>query len=476
MVSSTFNKTARDLAQALKNISGQNTTPYDTQAEVRRIEGDTAWVHIPGGIDETPVQLTTNAKKGDIVQVRVSGGNAWLYGNATSPPTDDTKAKEASKKAEVADEHAVNAVTSAMLAQQAANDAQSSASKAKAITDQIEDYAKTSRLTVEEILDSGVQADKAAKEAKTMADAASTSAQLAYNSATSAQWQLGAIEDVVGTLEWIATHAIYKFTPDTEVEIGKWYYTLNVTAVAQPKVFELQSGRYYVQTSEYRYSAVEEPDVSDISTYYEYDPETGTYSLTEDVAIDDEKTYYTRSSFTYYVAATGSVIDPLATYYTVVAVAASPSPTANPHELGYYEIDSYDKTVQNYISTHLSLDEDGLHLTDGSLRNRMDISQNTGISLYNNNVKVAQYGTETIIGDEHGYRIEITAGTPGDDDDPPMLRFVTAGGDRVAFMTGNYLYIPRVVVVDSMQIGKWIWDGKSNQYHLTLKWLGDAGV
>ena len=43
-------------------------------------------------------------------------------------------------------------------------------------------------------------------------------------------------------------------------------------------------------------------------------------------------------------------------------------------------------------------------------------------------------------------------------------------------MTGNYLYIPRVVVVDSMQIGKWIWDGKSNPYHLTLKWLGDAGV
>ena len=66
-MSSAFNKTARDLAQTLKQIGSKSTSPYDTSAEVRRIEGDTAWVHIPGGVDETPVQLTTNAKKGDIV-------------------------------------------------------------------------------------------------------------------------------------------------------------------------------------------------------------------------------------------------------------------------------------------------------------------------------------------------------------------------------------------------------------------------
>lgn len=109
-MSSSFNKIARDLAYTLRNANTSKPAPYDTQAEVRRIEGNTAWVHIPGGIDETPVQLTTSAKKGDIVQVRVSGGRAWLYGNKTSPPTDDTKANEADKKAGVADGHAIDAL------------------------------------------------------------------------------------------------------------------------------------------------------------------------------------------------------------------------------------------------------------------------------------------------------------------------------------------------------------------------------
>ncbi len=107
---STIDTLARSLAKTILEAQDKKPTSYDTQAEVRRIEGDTVWVHIPGGVDETPVQLTTNAKKGDIVQVRVSGGRAWLYGNKTSPPTDDTKANEADKKAVAADEHAIDAL------------------------------------------------------------------------------------------------------------------------------------------------------------------------------------------------------------------------------------------------------------------------------------------------------------------------------------------------------------------------------
>jgi hypothetical protein len=80
----------------LKNIldaqQDTRTKAYDTTATVRRIEGSTAWVHIPGGVDETPVRLTINAKAGDTVQLRVGGGSAWLVGNATAPPTDDTVA------------------------------------------------------------------------------------------------------------------------------------------------------------------------------------------------------------------------------------------------------------------------------------------------------------------------------------------------------------------------------------------------
>ena len=85
----------KDLAEAVKATGTPQTQPYDTPATVRRVEGGVAWVHIPGGVDETPVQLTIDAKPGDNVQLRVSGGSAWIVGNATAPPTDDTTAKSA---------------------------------------------------------------------------------------------------------------------------------------------------------------------------------------------------------------------------------------------------------------------------------------------------------------------------------------------------------------------------------------------
>ena len=89
----------KDLAEAVKATGTPQTQPYDTSATVRRVEGGVAWVHIPGGVDETPVQLTIDAKPGDTVQLRVSGGSAWIVGNQTAPPTDDTKADKAMEQA-----------------------------------------------------------------------------------------------------------------------------------------------------------------------------------------------------------------------------------------------------------------------------------------------------------------------------------------------------------------------------------------
>ena len=87
----------KDMADAVKATTQQQarTSPYDTQATVKRIEDGTAWVHIDGGVDETPVKLTIACKPGDKVQVRVGGGSAWLVGNASAPPTDDTRANAA---------------------------------------------------------------------------------------------------------------------------------------------------------------------------------------------------------------------------------------------------------------------------------------------------------------------------------------------------------------------------------------------
>lgn len=115
----------KDVTEAVRATMNQQqrTSPYDTSATVKRIEGDVAWIHIPGGVDETPVKLTIAAEPGDTVQVRVSGGSAWLTGNATAPPTDDKTAKAAQKKANEADVRAGKADERAGEAERKAGEA-----------------------------------------------------------------------------------------------------------------------------------------------------------------------------------------------------------------------------------------------------------------------------------------------------------------------------------------------------------------
>ena len=62
---SSMDKVAKELYSAISKKDERTPKPYDTEATVVREEGDTIWVKIPGGIDETPVRKTINAKPGD---------------------------------------------------------------------------------------------------------------------------------------------------------------------------------------------------------------------------------------------------------------------------------------------------------------------------------------------------------------------------------------------------------------------------
>ena len=86
--------TEREFLKVLNN-KDKGPKPYDTTAEVVRVEDGVAWVHIDGGVEETPAELTINASKGDLVKVRLVGGQAYLIGNGTAPPTDDRVANNA---------------------------------------------------------------------------------------------------------------------------------------------------------------------------------------------------------------------------------------------------------------------------------------------------------------------------------------------------------------------------------------------
>lgn len=108
--------------QAILNANKKKTTAYDTMAEVVRVEGNTAWVHINGGVTETPAEMTISCQKGDIVRVRVANGSAYLIGNNTAPPTDDTTAIRATSIANTAHQTAIVADEKAEAAQPAYTD------------------------------------------------------------------------------------------------------------------------------------------------------------------------------------------------------------------------------------------------------------------------------------------------------------------------------------------------------------------
>lgn len=186
-----------ELAGAIKTLGSSKTSPFDSTATIRRVEGSTAWVHFEGGEEETPAALTINAKAGDVVQVRVSDGRAFLVGNSSAPPTDDTAAI-------IADENA-------KIAYLAANDAIESAGKAA-------DAAYSAQQSADE-------ASSAAADASLAANNANQQASIATNHANNALTQLSTVENVIDTLAWIREHGTYELTTDTSVQPGKFYFT-----------------------------------------------------------------------------------------------------------------------------------------------------------------------------------------------------------------------------------------------------------
>ena len=211
---SDIGKTAREFYKTIESAAEKKQKGgYDTQATVRRIEDDVCWVHIPGGVSETPARLTIAAKVGDVVQVRVANGRAFLVGNASAPPTDNTEA--------------IKALTMAGSAAQAAGIAWQKAEEATADAERAHEAAMSAQ-------DDAERAQASADAAQTSADNAQTSATTANTAANNALSGLSMVESVVDVVNWFARHK----TPstDTTVDPTKTYYSYDATTGALTKL------------------------------------------------------------------------------------------------------------------------------------------------------------------------------------------------------------------------------------------------
>ena len=171
-MSSSIGKLAQDLQQIMSEKDKRRTSPYDTSATVVSTDGDTLWVHIPGGVELTPVKKTISARPGEVVQVHIENGGAWAVGNSTNPPTDDATAISARNIAYEANDRAVHASEEAEIAHAAAESAKADA-----------------------------------EVAHTAAEEAKGDAKKAHDAANDALTELSTVEDVVGTVTWAAEHS-----------------------------------------------------------------------------------------------------------------------------------------------------------------------------------------------------------------------------------------------------------------------------
>ena len=225
----------------------------------------TIWVRFIGSDTNTPVvQSTATVSPGDFVEVTVENGRARILGNASNPSAQISYANQINTNAIQALNDASSASAAATSAQQSADSAANSAASAM-------QSAAAADIAAGQAIEDAAEAKIAATGASNAAAAAQQSANTANTAANNALTQLSIVEDVVGVLEWISTHATYKASTDTEVIPGKLYFT--------------KSGDTYTPVS---------------------------------------------------------------------------NPTGNPSTSNYYEIDSIDEAVSNYVSSHLALTSAGL--------------------------------------------------------------------------------------------------------------------
>lgn len=194
---SSVDRLAKDLYTIIHNQDERRPKPYEPIGQVVKVDEDVLWVRIPGSNNETPIEKTMNAKTGDQIRIRVSGGRAWAIGNASSPPTDDTRANVAYSVAQIADENAE-------AARNAADKAEADAERAHAAADSAEQDAAAAHTAADEAMGSAIAAN------------------IASNSALT---QLSVVEDVASVLTWISEHGTYKLTDDAAVVSGKLYFS-----------------------------------------------------------------------------------------------------------------------------------------------------------------------------------------------------------------------------------------------------------
>lgn len=211
-------RAADDAADAASSAMGTATTAMGNAAEANRIANNAK-------------TLAENAEA-EAGRAKTAADNAVAEAARSASAAEESE-RQAKRSADAADASEASATQSAQAA--ASSEASASQSAQSAANSQA----------------SAARSEQSAQESATSAANSAASASRSTIYANAALNQLGIVEDVAGTLDWIAKHGTYTKTTDTTIDSEKVYF-----------VYDSSTGDY---------TPVIDPKAEELSTYYELD-------------------------------------------------------------------------------------------------------------------------------------------------------------------------------------------------------------
>lgn len=474
----------QELVAALQTETYESSRTYS--AEISSIDSEgTVWVYLAGSTMETPTALSSaEVNIGDVVNVEWRNNKLYIAGNVTNPSIGAVRVIAVEQTAQVANETAQVAISDAERASIAADSAEQSATEAKA---------------------DAYVAHNAADQARIDAKSAKASAVTANSMASAAQASLGDIEKVVDVLNWIAEHGDYELTQDTLMQDGKFYFSQNSDGTytqVVPTVNPHLQNYYAYRTSqgyEPNWAVTTDTDVDADKQYYEqhssegsvyytpvfpdgnenpserewYELLSATYVRTANTELVENKLYFNKID-EHYELSTDTQVEEGTTYYsksgdeyTQVTPASGANPMSegwyelipdkytviteyipNPQLLELYELKDVDASISNYVSSHVSLDNDGLVIQTDNIESKVRISGD-GVILTNEvGETIAVFSEQITLGDLDGIHVTLSA-TNG-------LEFWN-GGTKVAYVNSSTMMITKAEITNTLRIGAFEW-------------------
>lgn len=141
-----------------------------------------------------------------------------------------------------------------------------------------------------------------------------------------------------------------------------------------------------------------------------------TYKASSDTTVVAGKYYFTKSGDN----------------YTIVT-----NPTGNPSTNGYYEIDTIDEAVSNYVSSHLVLDSNGLWVVNDNSSYKILLSS-TGMVVYDDQGNAVSTFGESI--EFASTRSQFIGGTDAHIEFDSMSGTITIGGTKVTMVSPQSVF------------------------------------